>query len=101
MPRRPSEFTVEIVDAAGAVARLPLHRVSLLQAQLESRVWKGWFIQPRAPEAAFQTFELPLAAFQAQNPAPDPTRLAAIRFVFDRSPAGVVMVSELGLVPPP
>ena len=101
VPRRPIDFTIEIVDAAGAVARLPLRSVSLLQAQLESRVWKGWFIQPRAPEAAFQTFELPLAAFQAQNPALDPTRLATIRFVFDRSPAGVVMVSELGLVPPP
>jgi dienelactone hydrolase len=100
VPRQPIDFTVEIVDAAGVTARLPLRSTSLLQAQLEARVWKAWFIQPRAPEAAFQSFELPLAAFHEANPALDPTRLAAIRFVFDRTPAGVVLMSELGLVPP-
>ena len=101
VPRRPIDLTVEITDAAGVVARLPLRSVSLLQAQLEARVWKGWFVQPRAPEAVFQSFTIPLAAFRAQSPALDPTRLASIRFVFDRSPAGVVMVSELGISPPP
>ena len=99
-PRGPIDFTIEIVDAAGATARLPLLHVSLLQAQLESRVWKTGFLPPRAPESAFQTITVPLAAFQAQNPAFDPTRLAAIRFVFDRTPAGVVIVSEIGLLPP-
>ena len=101
VPRRPLDLTVEITDAAGVVARLALLRVSLLQPQLEARVWKGWFIQPRAPEAVFQSFEIPLAAFRAQSPALDPTRLASIRLVFDRSPAGVVMVSEIGITPPP
>ncbi len=62
---------------------------------------EGWFVQPRAPEAVFQSFTIPLAAFLAQSPALDPTRLASIRFVFDRSPAGVIMVSELGIAPPP
>jgi hypothetical protein len=100
LPRRPIDFTIEIVDAAGATARLPLLQVSLLQAQLESRVWKSGFLPPRSPEAAFQTITVPLAAFQAQNPAFDPTRLAVIRFVFDRTPAGVVIVSEIGLLPP-
>ena len=99
-PRRPIDFTIEIVDAAGAVARLPLLQVSLLQAQLEARVWKSGFLPPRSPEAAFQTIIVPLAAFQAQSPAFDPTRLAVIRFVFDRTPAGVVIVSEIGLLPP-
>jgi hypothetical protein len=99
-PRRPVDFTIEIVDAAGATARLPLQQVSLLQAQLESRVWKTGFLPPRAPEAAFQSIVVPLAAFQAQNPAFDPTRVAVIRFVFDRTPAGVVIVSEIGLLPP-
>jgi hypothetical protein len=99
-PRRPIDFTVEIVDAAGATARLPLLQVSLLQAQLEARVWKSGFLPPRSPEAAFQTITVPLAAFHAQNPAFDPTRLAVIRFVFDRTPAGVVIVSEIGLLPP-
>jgi hypothetical protein len=100
VPRRPIDFTIEVVDAAGAVARLPLRSFSLLQAQLESRVWKPWFVPPRAPEATFQSFELLLADFKTQNPAFDPTRLAAIRFVFDRSPAGVVLVNEIGLLPP-
>jgi chlorophyllase-like protein len=100
VPRKPIDFTIEIVDAAGVTARLPLLTVSLIQAQLESRVWKTGFLPPRPPEAAFQSVTLPLAAFQAQNPAFDPTKLATIRLVFDRTPAGVVIVNEIGLVPP-
>lgn len=100
-PRPPIDLTVEIVDAAGATARLPLLSVSLVQAQLESRVWKTGILPPRAPEAVFQSITIPLAAFQAQSPAFDPTRLAAVRLVFDRTPAGVVIVSEIGLLPPP
>jgi hypothetical protein len=99
-PRPPIDFTIEVIDAAGARARLPLLNLSLLQAQLESRVWKTGFLPPRLPEAAFQTISAPLAAFQAQNPAFDPTRLARVRLVFDRTPAGVVIVSEIGLLPP-
>ncbi len=99
-PRAPIDVTIEIVDAAGVTARVPLAQVSLLQAQLETRVWKPGFLPPRAPEAAFQSIEIPLAAFQAQAPGFDPTRLAAIRLVFDRSPAGVIIVSEVGLLPP-
>ena len=100
VPRKPIDFTVEIVDAAGAVARLPLLTVSLLQPQLESRVWKTGFLPPRAAEAAFQSIAVPLADFATQNPAFDPTKLAAIRLVFDRTPAGVVIVNEIGLLRP-
>ena len=100
VPRKPIDLTIEIVDAAGAVARLPLLTVSLLQAQLESRVWKTGFLPPRSTEAAFQSVAIPLADFVKQNPAFDPTKLAAIRLVFDRTPAGVVIVNEIGLLPP-
>jgi len=44
----------------------------------------------------FQHFELPLAAFIAANPALDPTGLAQVRLVFDRTRMGVVALDDVG-----
>ena len=44
----------------------------------------------------FQHFEFPLAALIAVNPALNPTDLAQVRFVFDRSQAGVVALDDIG-----
>jgi hypothetical protein len=52
---------------------------------------------PAPSEPIFQSFEFPLAAFVAADPAFDPTTLTAVRFIFDRSPAGVVVLDDLGV----
>jgi hypothetical protein len=44
----------------------------------------------------FQTFDFPLADFAAANPALDPARLRRVRFVFDRTPRGRVMLDDVG-----
>jgi len=85
------------VDDAGEVARLPLSHFSLLQPQIEAQLGKAAFMSPLpTSEAVFQHFEYPLADFAAVNPALDPANLAAVRLVFDRSPAGVVVLDNLG-----
>ncbi len=52
-------------------------------------------------EVVFQTFEFRLGDFAADNPAFDPTTLREVTFVFDRSPAGVLVLDEIGLRSPP
>jgi len=100
-PRRPIDLTVELADRSGCVARLPLGAARLLQPQLESNVWKAGLLVQQRREIVFQSFELPLARFAAESPALDLHALAAVRFVFDRTPAGVVVLDDVGFAPAP
>ena len=96
-PREPIDLTLEVVDGAGEVARLPLSHFSCLQPQLEGRIGKAAFMSPLPEsEVVFQHFEFPLAAFVAANPAFDPTGLAQVRLVFDRTRVGVVVLDDVG-----
>jgi dienelactone hydrolase len=100
-PRAPLDLTIELADRAGHAARLPLGSASLLQPALESAVWKSWTSPEPRRENVYQTIALPLAGFVAEEPALDVTRLASIRLVFDRTPAGAVVLRGLGFASPP
>ena len=98
--RAPLDLTLELVDSAGNAARFPLSHYALLQPQLRGRFGKAAFMHALAlSEVVFQTFEFPLADFAAENPAFDPATLREIHFLFDRSPAGVVILDEVGFGP--
>ena len=95
--RGPIDLTVEVVDEAGAVARLPLSHFSPLQPQLEGQLGKAAFMSPfLSSEAVLQHFEFSLSDFAAENSAFDPTRLTEVRFAFDRTTAGVVVLDNVG-----
>ena len=47
-------------------------------------------------EPVSQSFEFPLAAFVEADPAFDPASLTTVRFIFDRTPAGVVVLDDVG-----
>ncbi len=96
----PLDLTLELVDHAGEIARLPLGRFSLLQPPLRVHLGKAAWMSALPPsEAVFQTFQFRLDSFATQNPRFNPARLVEIRFVFDRSPAGVVILDEIGFLP--
>lgn len=99
-PRAPLDLTLELRDRAGNTARVPLSHFSLLQPQIQGRIGKADFMHTLAvSEAVFQTFSFRLGDFTADNPAFDPATLAEITFIFDRTPAGVVILDEIGLNP--
>ncbi|MGD1994206.1 MAG: MFS transporter, partial [Anaerolineae bacterium] len=96
-PRQLIDLTVEVIDDAGEVARLPLSHFSFLQPQLEGRLGKAGFMSPfPTSEAVLQHFEFPLADFVTANPAFDPARLAQVRFVFDRTRSGSIVLDNVG-----
>jgi hypothetical protein len=100
-PRAPLDLTLELRDADGNAARLPLSHYALLQPQIRGRIAKADFMHAvDVSEAVFQTFEFHLGDFTADNAAFDPTTLREVRVVFDRSPAGVVILDEIGLSSP-
>ena len=91
------DLTVEVVDGAGQAARLPLSHFSLLQPQIEGHLGKSRFMSPLpVSEAILQYFEFPLADFTATNTALDPAGIEEVRFIFDRTAAGVVVLDNVG-----
>ena len=95
---KPIDLTVEIEDAGGRTARLPLGRFRLLQPQIEAQVAKAaWLSDEKPSELVFDTFEIPLAAFGEATPGLDPSRLRAVRFLFDRTEKGVVVLDDVAI----
>lgn len=101
---RTLDLTLTLVDGTGAEASLPLSRFGPLRAPLEVRVLR----RRDQEESRFSTlfelvghhFSLPLADFAAANPAFRAEDLREIRFVFDRTSSGEVILSQVGLSTP-
>jgi hypothetical protein len=95
------DLTVELADATGGVARLPLSRFGIARKPLDTRIYR----RAGRDEQRFtniyelipQTFVMPLADFVEASPAFDASRLASIRLVFDRTDAGTIVVEHVGL----
>jgi dienelactone hydrolase len=85
---KPIQLSVEVSDGT-AKASFPV----AVQRQIETHVMKadGLGGMPRF-ETLFQTYQLPLASFGAVNPA----KVKSIRFVFDKSEKGVVILDDVG-----
>lgn len=100
----PVDLTIELVDAAGHVARLPLSHFGVARRPLDARVYRREGRDAQRFQNIFelipQTFMIPLAEFARSAPQFEPNRLKTIRFVFDRSVAGTVVVEDIGLSTP-
>jgi hypothetical protein len=97
-PRDPIDLSIEVADAAGASARLSLSSYSFLQPRIESQVSKT-NLAPKNSEIVFQVFEFPLARFVAANPKLKPAKIRTVRFLFDRTESGVVILDDVAFRP--
>lgn len=99
-PKDPVDFTVELVARDGRVAALPLSVIRPLQPVVKVRLTKWDRLENTAYESAwepvFQTFELPLTAFEQAAPGFKAEALRTIRLRFDRSEKGVVILDQVG-----
>jgi dienelactone hydrolase/cytochrome c oxidase subunit IV len=96
----PLDWTVVLVDAKGAEARVPLSRDQVLYPQIKGRTRVFPEIDGAKPsEVVMRRYRLPLAAFAAANPALDLGSLKAMRFDFDRSKRGVIALDDVGVSP--
>lgn len=95
--RQPMDLTLVLVDTAGHEARVPLSRRMLVQPQLEADVVKSSIFEKDAlSEPVLQSYVFPLSDFTAANPAFDPAAIQSVRFVFDRTPRGSVILDAVG-----
>lgn len=97
----PVDLTVEVVDADGHTARLPLSRFGVPRRPLEVHILRRKDEEkqryPTQYELVLQTYVIPLADFAQGSSSFDPTKLRAIRLVFDRLVAGTVVVDDIGI----
>jgi hypothetical protein len=67
-----------------------------VQRQIETHVLKAdWLGNTPRFETLFQSFELPLAKFAAANPKLNADAVKSVRFVFDRTEKGVVVLDDV------
>jgi dienelactone hydrolase len=101
--KTPVELTIELVDAAGHVARQPLTRYGIARHPLDSNIYRrrGRDKQRFANifELIPQTFLMPLDDFVQAAPDFDPRQLSAVRLVFDKTVAGTIVIEHVGISP--
>jgi len=99
----PLDFTVVLADRVGAHVAIPLSRFQSLERPFEAVFTKLPALEPLTPlytqpaDFVLQTIELPLSDFVAINSQFDANQLARIRFAFDRSPVGTILIDNLGI----
>jgi len=111
-PKRPKEepdqtpidLTVELVDTAGHVVRLPLSRFGIARRPLDSKIYRRAGRDAQRFSATYelipQTFVLPVEDFARTSAAFDPRQIAAIRLLFDLTEAGTIVLEHVGLSTP-
>lgn len=96
----PLDLTVELVDKSGQVARQPLSHFGPMQPALKTQLKKADWLEGIAMggpvEQVLQTYELPLADFIQANPQFSPAELKTIRFSFDRTASGQIILDNIG-----
>lgn len=96
----PIDLSVELADASGNTARLPLSRYGVIRRPLETYIWRRRDQEQSRfgsqSETVLQSYVLPLADFASVAGDLDLTALTEVRFVFDRSMAGTVLIDDIG-----
>ncbi len=94
----PLDWSIELSDRNGVGVSLPLSHDEALYPQVQAIPRRASFLDGTdTAEVLFRRFELPIADFVAVNPAFDPTGLARISFVFDRSKKGAIIIDDLSI----
>jgi dienelactone hydrolase len=97
----PIQLSVEAVDGAGVAVRLPVSRYGIARRPLEATVKRRKGRDKQSFGSLFelipQTYVIPLADFQARDRRFTPATLASVRWVFDGTVAGTVILADIGL----
>lgn len=97
----PPDLSIEVVDASGRTARLPLSTFGPVRRPIESYVFRRSGRDATRFTARYEqvlhTYVMPLEAFVNAAAGFDPAALAEIRLVFDRTRVGQVHVDDIGI----
>ncbi|MCS5490196.1 poly(ethylene terephthalate) hydrolase family protein [Algoriphagus limi] len=98
-PLSPIDFTIELTDQQGERVTFMLSEFSPLQRLIKSRVMKIQFLDDKdETESVFQLYQFDLQKLKSLNPAFQPKNLYQIRFIFDQSEEGVIVLDKVGIM---
>jgi hypothetical protein len=96
----PIDLSVVVTDANGVSASVPLSRYGAIRRPLEMSILRRKDREkanyPRLYEMVLQSYRIPFADLQSAVPHLDVTRIESVRFLFDRAPAGTVIIDDVG-----
>ena len=94
---QPLDLTLALEDSYGQQARVALSSRMLAQPPLRAVPWKALlFFQQEASEPVLQSYVFPLADFKISNPALSLNHVRGVRFIFDRTPRGSIILDDIG-----
>lgn len=95
--KKPLDFSIHLIDSAEQSIVFLLSEFSPLQREIAITIWKSDFIKGDGQsENVFQTFSFNLGELARLNPSFTPTQIKTIKFVFDQSTSGVLVVDNIG-----
>ena len=99
--RESPDFTIELVESDGHMARAPVSRFAAIPPPLKEAFTKLHLIESdwyeKDWEPVFQSVRAPLEAFRSEDPGGfDPAKLSAVRLRFDRTAASVICIGGVG-----
>jgi len=96
----PLDFSIVVADAPGAEARMLLSDHHLLYPAVRGQTRRIAALSsiPES-EPVMQRYAIPLDAFRDKNSGIQTNALSGIRFEFDQSPSGAVVIDDIGLAP--
>lgn len=96
-PEKPLDLSIVLKDSSGVEVSFLLSEFSALQRQIVVNTLKTDFLEgDGSSEIVFQKFSFDLAKLKDQNSSFNPYQLQEIRFLFDQSENGVIVLDKIG-----
>jgi dienelactone hydrolase len=92
------DWTIELVDSKGNRASALLSHDSKLYPLIKGIPYRAKFLDSTKPEEVlFRRFEIPISAFKAVNAEFDSEAITEIKFVFDQSEKGAIILDSISI----
>ena len=94
----PIDFSISLVDTNGEKVYFPLSNFSKLQRRLGVKIWKREYNSSEKSESVMQLFSYPVKDMLELNPSFDFSNIVEIKFIFDKTDKGVVLIDNIGFM---
>ena len=94
----PLDFTITLIDKSENQASLPLSHIALLPQVLKYRMFKPPLGVSFQHETIFTTYVFPLADFVSSNDGLNLETVYEVRFNFDRTAMGEILIDDVGFI---
>ncbi|WP_339840473.1 hypothetical protein [uncultured Maribacter sp.] len=95
------DFTIQLTDELGQTTAIIVSAIKGIPKPLKTRFTKFKFLDKEMIgddwEIQLQTYHFPLNTFTTKNPEFNSEQLKSIKFIFDQTEYGVVVVDEIGV----